>query len=385
MKNSNNRKLYYITRTYLPTNTGGALMRAGAVQLLSHSFDVTVITIGEDTEIIDGIEVVRLPFTKNPRLMFALERIGVLEDYLQSWSHLVFNYLKEKVTKNDIVFCTTGGELASLKAGQLLKEYCGSKFIANFRDPLIYSKVNGLKINNKFHVSRERAEHKCLTLADLIITSSKTNELSLKEKYPDLSSRIVNNYFGYIEEYEISKAKNDYERLRFAYGGRFGHLQAPEIWAEAFVDIPNVELYFIGNYLNYKPIIPYLNRYHFIAHMKHDEYQQFLQNNIDVGLLSLSSDYLGACIPAKFYEYINMGLPMLGALPEGDAKNLINQNGYGIACNYNKNNEIKNAILKFSSNKGFVASSKQSILATRKKWSMESLVDKLVNLINNLE
>ncbi|MFK2664792.1 glycosyltransferase [Bacteroides fragilis] len=256
--------------------------------------------------------------------------------------------------------------------------------MVNYHDPLIYSRVNGIKIDAKFHVSRELSEMKYLSIADLIITSCETNKKSLTEKYPQLKRKIVNNYFGYIEEFNL-KNKVYTNKLRFAYGGRFGKLQSPEIFAKAFANYSNtdIELFFVGNYKDYQPIKQYVDKFVFIEQLPYEEYLDFLLHNVDVGLLSLSSTYLGACIPSKLYEYINLGLPMLGALPDGDAKNIINNKKYGIACSYNSIEEIRKAIDCFMDSK-YLFSFRNAVLQDRNKWRMSYLSLELVDFLNNL-
>ena len=50
--------------------------------------------------------------------------------------------------------------------------------------------------------------------------------------------------------------------------------------------------------------------------------------------MSLTNNYLAACFPSKIFEYINLGLPILGALPNSDAMDFINQNGIGKAFHF---------------------------------------------------
>jgi glycosyltransferase involved in cell wall biosynthesis len=358
-------------------------MRAGAVEHLNRYFNVKVITVGSHTECINEVEVIGVPFNHNQRLMFWRERIGFIEDFLLPWAKSVYEYLVDKVTSNDVIFCTTGGELSTIIIGYWLKKHIGCPYVVNFRDPLIYSKVNGIKIDKKFHVSRERSELKYLSIADLIVTSSKSNEESLKCKYPHLEDRILNNYFGFVDECKVTSTKSSEDILNLVYGGRFGPLQAPEIFAKACMDVKNVNLYFIGDYTSYKPIWPYTDKFIFLKQMEHSEYQDFLIKHIDVGLLSLSSDYLGACVPAKFYEYINLGLPMLGALPNGDARQLINEKKYGFSCDYRAVEEVRKGIYKFQK-KIFLNSCRNNIMADRLAWSMETLIQELVNKIKSL-
>ena len=72
-----------------------------------------------------------------------------------------------------------------------------------------------------------------------------------------------------------------------------------------------------------------------IPRLGHQEYLNYLIDEVDIGFLSLSRDYFSACVPAKLYEYINVCKPMLAALPESDGKDIINKNHYGIAVDYN--------------------------------------------------
>ena len=95
--------------------------------------------------------------------------------------------------------------------------------------------------------------------------------------------------------------------------------------------------------------------------------------NIDIGFVSLTNDYLGACVPSKIYEYINLALPILAALPNGDGQNIINQNSYGISCKYYDINGLKNALKKFK-DKNFVNKCQNNILRDRDKWFMKNRI-----------
>ena len=102
--------------------------------------------------------------------------------------------------------------------------------------------------------------------------------------------------------------------------------------------------------------------------------------NIDVGFVSLAKDYYQACVPSKIYEYINLGLPMIGALPGGDSVNIINDNNYGIACKYNDINSIVNSIVKLQ-DKEILTNINNSILKDRKKWYMKNKILELNTML----
>lgn len=377
------RKIYYLTRTYLPEKTGGVLMRARVVELLIiHGFEVIVVTPEySGTKLEKEVGVKRIKYKKS-NFSKLMERLGIIEDYLDKWVKDVYNILVEEIGKEDILFATSGGELSNIKLASMLKKNRECRFVVNFRDPLDYSLVNGLKLDSKFHVSRERQEELYLSNADLIITSSKVNQLSLKQKYPKLTNRINNNYFGFMKKFDMI-AKTKSSNLRIAYGGAFTDIQSPELLAEALDGINGIEAYFIGNYQNYKPIQKYLKQFNFIPFLSHNEYLKFMMENIDVGFVSLSNDYLGACVPSKVYEYINLGLPMIGALPKGDAMDILNNNNYGIACLYSDIDSVKKGILTFKE-KDILSKYRDNIIRDRNSWAMEERIKEVITWLKDL-
>ncbi|MGJ0302819.1 glycosyltransferase [Aliarcobacter cryaerophilus] len=392
-------KIFYLTRSYYPYQKGGGpLMRTGAVKYLKElGWDVIVVMPNYETKdfIIEN-DIWQIPFKGKhiQKLASLFERVGIYEDYLDKWVESAFEYLKDNVSNKDIVFATSGGELGMIKLGSLLKNKLNCKFVVNFRDPLAYSKVHNLKLNNKFHISREQQEKKYLNNSDLIITSSISNQKSLVNKYPKWISKIKNNYFGYIDKLNINDTNViKSKKLRIAYVGNMGILQKPEILYNVFKQLNkkiNIEIYFIGNISNYTPLqnIKDVN-VKFIDFMPHDEFLKFMVKNIDIGFVSLANDYLGACVPSKIYEYINLGLPMIGSLPDGDGKDIINNKNYGIACKYNDIKGLVKAIEIFMDN-NYLNKIKINILKDKDSWSMknkskevDSLLRKLINENNN--
>ena len=361
-------------------------MREAAVNLLrNNGFDVDVITPNYKSKklILDTErKVYQIPAHFQSRIYGYFEKIGFYEDYLDNWVKAAFDFLKNRVNKDDILFATIGGELGPIKLGSLLKRATGCKFVINFRDPLDYSWVNGLKLNSKFHVSRERQEQKYYKNADLIICSSKVNASSLKHKYPQWTSLIQTNYFGYTEQVSLSTCYPPVE-LRIVYGGNFAQEQSPELLAYILEQIPDVQASFIGKFRNYKPIKPYLDTYEFVENLPVNEYRKFLCERASIGFVSLADDYLGACVPSKIYEYINLGLPMLGALPNGDAMDIINNCGYGIACHYTDHKGLVNAVKKFQ-NRDILLEYRNTILKDRDKWMMKELIKDLVGWLNKI-
>jgi glycosyltransferase involved in cell wall biosynthesis len=374
-------KIYYLTRSYAPyQKSGGPLMRTGAVLYLQElGWNVIVVMPNYNSDkLVVSDDIIQIPLNYNIKFQLNLERLGLNEDYLDKWVQNSFEYLVDKIQKDDIIFSTSGGELGMIKLGSLLKDTIDCKFIINYHDPLDYSLVNGLKLNKKFHTSREKQEKKYIKNSNLIITSSKTNQISLKTKYPDWKQKIVNNYFGYIKQLSLSKYKiTKSKKLRIAYAGNMGNLQKPEILYEICQDIDGLELYFIGDTKNNKVLKNIKKKnIHIINYLPHQEFMTFMIENIDIGSVSLTNDYLSACIPSKIYEYINLGLPIIGALPDGDGKDIINQNSYGIACKYDDINGLKKAIIQYQ-DKNYLEKYKMNIINSRNQWDMKTTIKEI--------
>ncbi len=386
-------QLYYLTRSYSPYQKGGGpLMRTGAVKYLQElGWNVVVVMPNYDSkEIIIEKDIIQIPFKNNhiQKLASLLERVGIYEDYLDRWIENAFEYLKDKIQKKDIIFTTSGGELGMIKLGSILKDKINCKFVINFRDPLNYGYMNGLRRDRKIHIGREKAQQKYISNADLILTSSKYYADILKKKFVFLKNKIYNNYFGYIKKIDLIEYKKiKSKKLRIAYAGKMSDTQQPELLYHAYTKSKNklnIELYFIGNRTNYKPLknINDIN-IHFIDFMPHEEFLKFMYENIDIGFVSLIKDYYGACVPSKIYEYINLSLPMIGALPNGDGKDILNDFQYGKACNYSDIDKLVE-IIEYFTDKDNLQLYKQNIENDRDKWQMKLKINEVDKLLKAL-
>ncbi len=384
------RKIYYITRSFpkILNSGGGSQMRAKTVELLrKNNLDVWVVApyYGEKTIKVDDKEKqILIPLTYNLKTAQHFESIGLLEDYLDKWIRLALSELKNIIKKEDVIFATSGGELGTLKLASKLKAKINCGFIANFRDPLLLSTINNKKVYHpasRFKIAnRDRFEKKYLDNADRIITSSKTYRNVLLNKHPEWTGKIFNNYFGYISNVNLEDKVNQSLPLKIVYGGNMGKIQSPEILAQAVEGMKDVNAQFIGDYSKNINLQKYKDNVTLTRFLPYKDYNNLLTKDAQVGFSSLTGAFSQVCVPSKIYEYINLGLPILGVFDKGDAMNIINNNGYGIAC-FNDMNEIKAAIERLKS-PNFRASCKKNILRDKKNWSMENRIKEVISLIN---
>lgn len=343
------RRIIFISRSYLPDITGGTLVRAGSVKYLQdQGYQVTVITPNyRRKNIIKEGNTIYIPLKSNKLLLRSMEHLGIIEDYLDLWVKDAFNYLVTYVKKEDFVLATSGGELGCIKLASILKNKIGCRTVVNLHDPIAYTKVEGRKINKIFHASREAQEYKYLKEMDLIITSSEYYKDVLSKKYPEMKSKIKNNYFGYINNINYVETCTS-DSLRIGYGGALGRAQQPELLLDITKEAQGVEVFMVGDSRKVRRLKRKYPKCNFVPHMANDKYVEFVQNNFDIGFVSLVGDYFASCVPSKIYEFINMSKPILAALPNGDAKEIINTNGFGIACYYKDYQGLKKAIVDLS-------------------------------------
>jgi len=381
-------RMWFLTRSLYPYHkTGGGQIREAQVAFFKkHGWDVEVVMPSyELKEIKVNDNITQIPFLYNHKFVNLLEIIGIYEDYLDKWVEDAYTFLKDRVTKKDILFATSGGELGMIKLATQLKEKTGCKVIANFHDPLVYSVVNGHKLQYRFHVSRERVEKRYINMVDLIITSTKSYQKALIQKYPNLKERVKSCYFGYIQKSKEHKIDKNIKRtLSIAYVGTMSETQRPEILYDIIKNCNDVKLYYVGDYKGYKPFNKIEDeRVIFIPYMQYELFLEFMSEEIDLGFVSLSEEYFGVCVPSKIFEYINLGLPMLAALPDGDAKDIINDNNYGIACHYKDIEMLKNSLCRLK-DKELLETIRTNIKKDRDDWAFHNQYKKVNEMLKKL-
>jgi glycosyltransferase involved in cell wall biosynthesis len=379
-------KIYYLTRSYPPFDKGGgAILRQGAVERLrSLGWEVTVVMPNYGSgkwEITD--KLIRIPFLWITEAAVQFERLGILEDYLDGWISRAFRFLKTRVKKEEIVFATSGGELAPIKLGSKIKEATGCRFVVNYRDPLIYATYDGKRIRDRFHIDRDKQEKKYISNADLILTSSESFGRALSGKYPALADIIHTNYFGYlpVDGLSVKDKRVSDGKLHIAYAGRIGPYQKPEILIDSVSKTENrdnIELFFIGDFNKYGPVKK-LKNVNLISHLPRNKFIEFMSEKIDIGFVSLTDDFFGFCVPSKIYEYINLGIPILAALAEGDGLKILKEYNYGIGCYFKDSGCLAAAMDEFFE-PGKLEYFRSAIMKDRQKWSM----DQTIKFVNDL-
>lgn len=107
----------------------------------------------------------------------------------------------------------------------------------------------------------------------------------------------------------------------------------------------------------------------------------YLNTNADVGFLSLAGIVSELCIPSKFYEYINLGIPIL-AIIGGDTKKIILEFEYGIVADFSKQSIQKALAILVDKKKRQIW--RNNIIRDRNVWSMEYQIKNLIKIFKKV-
>ena len=366
-----NGKIYYITRTWADITTGNscAILRVIYADMLRHLAPVVVVT-----PLYTGQELCTEGFVsfsydkKSIRKDLYLEYLGLKEDYLESWVKKTFQFLKDIVNENDVVYATTGGELGCIKLGSMLKKKCNCKFVVHFRDPVDGDILYGKKTVGYRGFSREKTIDKYLENADGFIAFSDSYAEYLRMSTRGEGKQIFAHYTGYAESIQIPNKTDNRDYLNVVYAGTNTKVQNSKILYRAFRGNEKVKVtYICKEYKKMKKEMPE-NNIQCIPLMAHDKFLEYMIKEADIGFVSLLGKNVQDFIPSKIYEYINLGLPILASLPiEGSASKIIKDGNYGVVCDINNVDELQNAIKQFQ-NKENYDGFRNSILRDKDKW-----------------
>ncbi len=384
----NTGKIYYITRTWADRESANnaAIYREVYAEILKKIAPVIIVTpqYHQGTPIINDLQVC-FPYDQSKELWDSrFQRLGIKEDYLDDWVYQTYRYLEDYVGEKDILFAISGGELSCIKLGALLKRKCGCKLVIHFHDPIDGVKIHGCQLIGYKGINRRRIADKYVRMADLMITTAESFKEVLSEWYPEKRNFIFNHYLGYVEKVEYVRQASAKKILNIVYAGAFSVAQNAEILYKALAGQAGVTLTFICDQPELRKSELTAGNVKCIGLMPHKQYLDYMIGEADIGFVSLTGEYLGNCVPSKIYEYINLQLPILASLPEGSAKHIIEDNGYGVVGTDGSILDLQEGLLRLL-NKELYNSCLENIKCDRDRWFYKHNEDNFIKIIKKIE
>ncbi len=380
-------KIFFITRSFVLSKSKDdscAALRNAKADFLKRNHEVIVVTpnyVDDSDKLDEGFVCKPYSFTKGRSL---LEHVGLWEDYLKPWVDDTFNYLKDIVNNDDLVIALSGGELGCISLASRLKESSDCRMIIDFHDPIVGTKIHGRQFGNGFRVSREKYLEKYLRQADYIITWGEMYIPCIEEKVKGVSAKTKAIYHGYRTKYD---PKNNYViencPKKVIYGGTMSYPQKIEKAIQLFGHRDDIVLELIGNPDDVvRREADKHNNVVIKPSMKHEEYMDYMAQNADVGLVSLVGKELGIAAPSKIFELINLEIPILGIMPNGDGSTIINS-GYGHAADISEQ-EVLNRYLTDLLDSRVQYEIRKRMHDEKDKWFAEYLMEDYLNTINQV-
>lgn len=244
--------------------------------------------------------------------------------------------------------------------GVVLKHLTGVHWVADFRDP--WASDPDIVMPTRFHRAAHMwAEGLALKTADQLVTTTDFHTDYIRGRLPEEAAKRVRTITnGYDAEEMAGLPAFQCHRFEITYAGGFGNSRqatpllraltqlrahAPEVARHVFVR-------FIGtpNPLLEAEVTEFglESRVEFADHLPHRRALEELARSA-VLLLSVHSDPYVAqiCIPAKLFEYMAVGRPILAISPPGAAAALVEESGCGVVLHPNDIDGIERSIVEY--------------------------------------
>jgi len=298
-----------------------------------------------------------------------LDRIAIwlrgnlfLPDPRVFWVKSSVRFLSQLIEEKNIkIVISTGPPHSMHLIGYALKKRAKINWVADFRDPWsnwdILSEVRTSKLALAYH---RRLERKVLKNADKIITVSK----HLAEDFEKLSGKKVEVVTNGVDEEDFSglqSQKGIIDKFKVSYFGLLSELRNPRQLWEVLKEICKTDKSFeddlqltIGGmvsesvlaFLRKDPVLK--NKLIYKDYLPHDKMLQEIKNSFLLLLLLNRSSNAKWIIPAKLFEFLYAGRPILMLGPKkSDASDILYEMKAGVSCGYDDRDCMKKAVLSY--------------------------------------
>jgi glycosyltransferase involved in cell wall biosynthesis len=253
----------------------------------------------------------------------------------------------------------SGMPFSSFLVGVMLKRFSDVRVVVDYRDP--WTQGIGYRRRTPLHGAVDRwLERRVVRASDVVISNTRFNNERMASEFGAGQPRekFVAIHNGYdAEDFEsIPRGHNDRFTITYAgafyysVGSDFGSREATEAMAtysplfffealQAFLarrpeTRATTRVRFMGTLGHgYDPIIKERGLDELIERLGYIDYDEHLRvlRNSDALLLVLSrGEKSRGWIPSKFFQYLGSGNPILGMVPRGEVRSIIEETGCGV-------------------------------------------------------
>ena len=400
--------LYFISDTYPPVGRGGALIRAYYSKYLAlEGWQVKVITVknpsafflknDRDEKLLREVEpYVDIHAVETLNWLFvgeALVTLGLIPCRFINWALSVVRRLPQIIDRPGLVLATYPS-VSNLLIGDYIKKKYGLPLVLDFRDE--YYGVGGNNVNPLVRRTSLGIETRVVGAADLIFTATEAVKSNLRRRHQVDPAIVHTIYNGYTDELDRREERNPTGKLRVIYAGAIAKAQRPEILNLTYRRLlaQHPELARRLEIEVYGPDNTYFKRVYqetmtagieFRGFIPHADLMQRMQAEIDIGFFSLADEVFSYATPTKLFEYINLEMPILAALPEGEAKDIIEKYDIGKVAHYADVDGLAAHLYQYYANPAERLRIKENIRRIKPKFGIETQAKTMSKLLESVD
>jgi glycosyltransferase involved in cell wall biosynthesis len=262
-------------------------------------------------------------------------------------------------TKVDAVYTVSPPHSVHL-VGAALRRLTGVRWISDYRDP--WATDPDLILPTRLHGTAHRlAEGLCLRSADAVMATTNFHSNYIRSQMAaDAAHRVhtVTNGYDAAEMTDLPEFKGTPFEIVYAGGFGYSRRATPLLSAlqwlrerepEVFVGL-SVRIIGTPNPLLTAEVQSFglLEKVKFQTHMPHHQVLRELSQSAVLLLVVHSDEYVAQmCIPAKLFEYLATGRPILVISPPGSAAALVEESGAGAVLHPEDIEGIARAMVAF--------------------------------------
>ena len=281
-------------------------------------------------------------------------------DSMIGWIPSLYENAKLIISKKKIDLVFTYGNPHSIHlAGYLIKRKFHLPWVVGYDDEWSQHPWRNPLFNWQKRLDR-RMERKVLSTADQVIASTPSYSALYSQLVPQYMTRKFNPITYSYDENDFNNNKNTHSEnyINFVYTGSLYGDQTPIYFLKAIKCLiedglltkENVRVTFAGM-ISHKlqPLFQDIELNPIVTHDGVCAYRDSISyiQSADVLILIVSSSRGKGNIPAKTFDYIGSGKPILALIPpNGDTAEVIKRTGTGLIVHPENVQSIKNAIFK---------------------------------------
>ena len=348
-----------------------------------------------------GLDVAKLKIYSYSKLIYQkLRNFVVWPDKYVWWVPVAFFEAAKIIRSENIktIYIVAAPHSATI-VGYFLKVFFGINLVLDFRDPWA-NNVNIIMPTPVHSWLHRKTESAALRAADSVIATTSFHTDYFKDVLPEhhrSKLRTITN--GVDLSKFLPHRTNEIDRFTIVHTGNFDGTRDPRYFLEAVANVSkhSPDVFKAESVLLFGNINPVIARYiedlsleSIVCQMglkSHDEILEVI-SKAAVLLLVVHNDLVTSkyCIPAKLFEYMATGRPILAISPNGAAANIIFDYSLGTVVGHTQVNEIEDAILHYHNrySSGHLVSEvpKRKVL---QKFDRKELTKQLATILNNLE